>query len=639
MPIFWIIHREPQVRAALARLAAADATAILAGPGDPQLADAPRPDVILMGLGDDFEAELQFAHRSAQRLAGARWILLPRRRDVDSARKLFDGIDRVVLAYPPDPHALRRHVRGPTRPAGGDPLPLSLLPARDALSDRFARWFADLEFPDLLRVLDPQLADIPVLIRGEPGTGRSLLARYIHTFSGTASGALLHAVCTEDSQPEDLLEAVATATRRLEAAPSHSSVWLEDVHRLPTATQRVVQGWIEFGRPAEMMTAGTQRWIGTAGTDAELDSGLRCALGVFAIDIPPVRERAGLIAPFAADTAHAWCTARGERPRRFGEDAIAVLEEYPWPGNVRELESAVVQTLLTSNANPVSADGLRHEGIALAPLAADEIGVLVEDDVPWVTATEEQGPDDAPPPEAARPEVETPPPVEASAVAVDDSGLPRLMGAIAHEVRNPLTTIRTFAALLPSDYQDRSFRDRFSALVGRGVDRIETVVRELARFSVLTAPQIEPVDTAVLLEELLAEQRDTIHGRHLVVLKELEKSQPLVLADPGQLRWSFELMLRKCLDLVPERGDVYIASRHHGAGLRGRPSLRVLVRFSGPQREGGHRSRPVSGVSPADHALEFAIAEAVVRTHRGALAIQAGEGDETVLVLDLPSPD
>jgi hypothetical protein len=63
------------------------------------------------------------------------------------------------------------------------------------------------------------------------------------------------------------------------------------------------------------------------------------------------------------------------------------------------------------------------------------------------------------------------------------------------------------------------------------------------------------------------------------------------------------------------------------------------VRFGGPQREGGQRSRPVRGVSPADHALEFAIAEAVVRTHRGALAIQAGEGDETVLVLDLPSPD
>ena len=124
----------------------------------------------------------------------------------------------------------------------------------------------------------------------------------------------------------------------------------------------------------------------------------------------------------------------------------------------------------------------------------------------------------------------------------------------------------------------------------------------------------------------------------MLVLKELDKSRPLALGDAEQLRFAFEALLQKCLDIVPERGDVYFASKHHEAGLRGMPSVRVLVRFHGPRGEGERGAAPVPGVSPAENALEFVVAEAVARAQGGALAIQAGEGDETVLVLDLPAP-
>jgi hypothetical protein len=129
-----------------------------------------------------------------------------------------------------------------------------------------------------------------------------------------------------------------------------------------------------------------------------------------------------------------------------------------------------------------------------------------------------------------------------------------------------------------------------------------------------------------------------IHERRLLVLKELDRSRPLALGDAEQLRFAFEALLPKCLDLVPERGDVYFASKHHDAGLRGMPSVRVLVRFRGPRAEGKRGAAPVPGISPAENALELVVAEAVARAQGGALAIQAGEGDETVLVLDLPAP-
>jgi len=675
----WILHRDPQRRVALARLAAVGDFAVLAAPSDPQLDDAPRADVVLLGLTDDFEVELQFAHRFAAQLRNARIVLLPERSSGDRARTLFDSLDPTILDYPPEAAALREIVHGPGGASGSSPLPLSQRPVRDALARRFGRWFADVDFPGLLRILDPQLATVPILIGGEPGTGRSLLARYIHAFGGGSDGALIQLVCTEATRPEDLLDQIASENQRFEAALPHATLWLDEVDRLSTATQRRLQGWVEWALPPGTLRAAEVRWLATTSDPPRhLTPGLKQALATFSLKIPPLRARPERIAALVEATAQAWGSARQRRVRRFAADAIAVLTEYPWPGNLAELEAAVVQSLLSGTSDPISADELRCGEVGFAPIDADEIGAVLVEDEDQLTAVLVEDEDQL---TAVLVEDEDPP---GAAVVLDENddedtlletflaedageatldlgeesgftaipdvaaeeetqrrgdsgvGLRRLVGAVAHEVRNPLTTIRTFAELFPDQYQDPEFRETFAELVGRGVDRIESVVRELSRLAELTAPISEPVDVAGMLEELLEFQRETIHARRLVVLKELDRHQPLALADSAQLRFAFEAMLRKCLEIVPERGDVYFASRHHEAGLRGAPALRVLVRFHGP---GAARNGPiVPGVAPAENALEFVVAEAIVRAQGGAFTIQTADADETVLLLDLPAP-
>jgi len=644
----WILHRESQSRAALARLAAVDDFAIVAAPGDPRLDDAPRADIVLLGLTGDFEVELQFAHRFATRLRDTLIVLLPERGGGDRARALFDSLDPVIMSYPPEAAALREIILGRSGQSGSGPLPLSQRPARDALTERFGRWFADVELLGLLRLLDPRLATVPALIGGEPGTGRNLLTRYIHTFGGGSPGPLIQLVCTEDSRPEDLLDQIAAESRRLETTLPHATLWLDEVDRLSAWTQRRLRGWIEWALPPGTLRAAQVRWLGTTSDPArQLSPELRRALSTFSFEIPPLRSRPEGIAALVEATAKAWGSSHQRRARRFAPDAIAALTEYPWPGNLAELEAVVVQSLLSGSSDPIPADELRYAEIGFTPVAADEIGAVLLEDAEEFDSV---GADDA---ETLLAEdsnevvhdlsddqiLDPVPEAEAEETGrLDDPGvsLRRLVGAVAHEVRNPLTTIRTFAELFPDQHQDPDFREKFAELVGRGVDRIESVVRELTHLAELTVPLLEPVDVAGMLEELLEFQRETIHARRLVVLKELDRDRPLARGDSAQLRFAFEAMLRKCLEIVPERGDVYFASRHHESGLLHGPALRVLVRFHGP---GGPRNGPiVPGVAPAENALEFVVAEAVVRAQGGAFTIQTPNADETILLLDLPAP-
>ena len=120
------------------------------------------------------------------------------------------------------------------------------------------------------------------------------------------------------------------------------------------------------------------------------------------------------------------------------------------------------------------------------------------------------------------------------------------------------------------------------------------------------------------------------------MLEELDRSDPTALCDPQQLRFAFEALIDECLALVPERGDVYIASRRLEGGPDSEPSVRVLLRYRGP-----HAERTDAGVaaelSPAANALSFALADIVVRAQGGSLALDTSDRSETVVVLDLPA--
>ena len=670
MARLWILHRDPRWRAALCRIAG-DADALSADPADAgALAGAPPPRAILLGVAGDFEAELELAHRLAPRLADVQWVLLSAPRDQGEVRRLFDALPASLVALSSDAAELRRSLEAALahRPRTA----LSERSRRDALARRFARWYGDLDRPELLAALDPARRELPLLVRGEPGSGRGLVARYLHWMgSAGAPGLFASGSASLVSDARQLLGGLERETGEL-AAADPATICIEDIDRAPPAVQRQLCAWIEHGPPAGTLPAARLRWIATAGPEQEerLDPDLARALAGVEIELPPLRERPGAVERIAAETAAEWSAARGERERRFAPDALARLRSHSWPGNLRELDGLVRRTLAASHADPIAAAELRFDRIA--PLSPDLIAELEPDSPSGAT----------PPRQADRLEYRPAPAEQARAASeasevnrwsaqraegersssgraaaqqeaqrgegersqqIRDSSAPtpdvrRLANAVAHEIGNPLVGIRSFAQMLPGRFDDPEFRRQFAERVDVDTRRIEAALDTLERLGSLGRPELAPVDVPALLAGLLELQRGRIQERRLVVLEELDREQPLALADAEQLRFAFGLLFDQALAWLPVRGDLYVATRHQ-AGARER--LRILLRFRSaePARPAGSGAPagPEASLALADHALAVAVVESVVRAQGGTFGVEASSPGETLIVIELPS--
>jgi DNA-binding NtrC family response regulator len=586
-PQIWILHRDERERAALTRMIAAGEAAHTGSPTDIEFETAPPPRTVVLGLAGDIEVELEFVHRNAERLGDCRWLLVTGERGEDEVRRLFDTVDVRVLPAPHTAAQLRGAIRQalPARIARDS---LSLRRYRDRLAERFIRWFDDLGLGELLRAMDPKLDGVPLVVRGEPGTGRSLFARYVHTFGGhTAGGAMpfVEIDCATARSEADLLAPIAHAA----GAPS-ATLLLERPDALAPALRRTLLEWIEYGLPPGLSPAtGTRlRWVAALPpATSEEDEGdeLLAALAGLTVSIPPLRERREAIASFARATSKAWSAATGQRERSLAPDAIAALELHSWPGNLRELESVLLRALAQFSDDPLEA---RHLRIDPAPLL-----------VGWAETSADAEPGGVVPrAEPAEPRRAEPPLIEAERLP-DEDELPE-----AEWIED--------AAELP-------------LIVLRPEDRVDT-----ERHVEAPSAELEAVNTTELIETLLDGLRGELVRRNLFVLKELDQRRPIALANATDLRLGLRGLLVNLVLRGREEGDFYIASHHNPAGLRGRPALRILVRhIPGP-------SAPAP-ISPQLQ-LELTLCQKVAEAAGGRFTLSEGAAGELVVVFDLPAP-
>ena len=232
-----------------------------------------------------------------------------------------------------------------------------------------------------------------VLITGESGVGKEVVADVIHLWSSRSAGPLIKVNCA--AIPETLLEAELFGHEKGAFTGAHAhrigrfeeadrgTIFLDEVAEMSPALQAKLLRVTHDGR---FQRVGSNREIQTAARllaasnrilEEEVKAGrfredLFYRLNVVELNIPPLRERREDILPLAGRFIGELTKGRA----RFSETVSACLERYPWPGNVRELRNAMERAVLLARSELILPEHLptRVRAAAEAPIAAVENG-------------------------------------------------------------------------------------------------------------------------------------------------------------------------------------------------------------------------------------------------------------------------
>jgi two-component system sensor histidine kinase HydH len=209
-----------------------------------------------------------------------------------------------------------------------------------------------------------------------------------------------------------------------------------------------------------------------------------------------------------------------------------------------------------------------------------------------------------------------------------------LAAGMAHEIKNPLTSLKTFTEYLSERGSDPAFQQKFRRVVTQEVDKIDQIVRRLLAFAKPARPQLEPVDLSTVLDETL-DLMSAEAVRRRVDIERIYAGSAVVQADPRQLQQVFTNVFLNSLEAVNGvGGKLSVTLSQQGSRIA------VSIRDTGkgiPKEHLGHIFEPFFTTKASGTGLGLSVVQSILNEHGGTIAFDSQPSDGTTCTITFPS--
>ena len=466
--------------------------------------------------------------------------------------------------------------------------------------------------------------DAPVLIKGETGLGQEWVAKIIHYNGLRSEGEFFKLNCVNLSE-ESFVNTLLTIKREA-SCKSLGTLFLEEIGGADLSIQMRLMEVIEEQRITAKgkkefdlnlrVIASISRDLLEKINNGEFREDLFYRLNTIPISLSPLRERKEDIPSIANYILNDLSQRMKLQDKRLSTSALNVLKNYYWPGNLIELESVINRSAILAGKEVISTRELSFgidDNIISSPSEDEKSETCLR-----ATHRQEYN------------------------VKTSDFSFETLIASLAHEVKNPLVSIKTFAQLLPERFEDAEFRNQFYQIVGENVDKINSLVEEITEYTSFSKPKFCAVNLQTVIGKILNKYSHKLGERQSAILREFDKGLPPVFSDKDQLLYIFDNIFSNILTTAPEGRDLSIytgvskfdhGEATHLLGLEGMDNKAVEIII--PLSHSVITTLPLSNTSSVLD-LELSLAQRLVNKNLGIMEVTNFSKEGVAIRIKLP---
>jgi DNA-binding NtrC family response regulator len=577
-------------------------------------------DLLIIGVSPALRSEAGKLLRFAAQVSCAVLFLVESR----SAIKLIEEQETVgCLAKPFNPYELKQKVgmllartavlpsmrpmRGaPSNPAHSHYLKYPFLDrTAAALVQRFAR------------------THLPVLVSGEMGCGQERVVRGICGLAGTdVACSFVNAVDVND---EFLTSKIAQLTWRAEK-PGRIFV-VEEIEKLSASAQSRLLNFIEeVGK-----TSVACRFLATTKIDllekvyqGEFLEGLYYRIATLSLKLQPLRDRRNDIPTIAAWFAQYFAPLLELSQVTFSPEASDRLANYLWFGNLSEMETVIARTLVVGRKSTIEAHDLVFDFSGTSE--AEEFA-----DVEEFSSPEEKRPNLKVVSSSWTAGRQVPVSQGQAACSERASELKVLIHELAHEMKNPMVTVKTFAQLLDDRYEDEDFRARFRDVVSTDIERMDDLLETMIEFADFSQPRIDRVTLEERLRSTVDELREECGKRQAPVRVQTSRVGATIFADENQLDYILKNVFSTVVSQAKVGTEIGVEIQQTGkvviSYVREGPRMASITQYLGSLSEAAGES-----ILP----LRILLAKQLVERIGGEIAVDSTDAEKEIVTMEFP---